>query len=311
MKKPVLFLIFNRPENSMQVFNVIKEYRPIKFYIAADGPRIGKLGEKEICEKTREIIKLIDWECEVKTLFREENLGCKIAISSAIDWFFENETEGIILEDDVVPNKDFFSFCEYSLEKYYSDERVMMITGTNYLSDESNPCTYFFSRHYTIWGWATWRRSWKLYDVNMSDWDNQEVKNDIKYLHNGNFIWKHFRFTFESLRSTYINTWDIQWVFTCLINNGLCVTPRVNLVSNIGVDGTHGKTITDSHFLQTYSLDLSSEVISPNRFIPYSKYDETLHLLKNKKSNRRHSIIKILKKIHLFNTFKYLYNQIK
>jgi len=311
MKKPVLFLIFNRPENSMQVFNVIKEYKPIKFYIAADGPRTDKLGEKEICEKTREIIKLIDWECEIKTLFRDENLGCKNAISKAIDWFFENETEGIILEDDVVPNRDFFSFCEYSLEKYYDDERVMMITGTNYLSDESNPYTYFFSRHYTIWGWATWRRSWKLYDVNMSDWNNSEVKNDIKYMHNSNFIWKHFKFTFESLSSTYINTWDIQWVFTCLINNGLCVTPKVNLVSNIGIDGTHGKTLTDSHFLQTYSLDLASEVISPNRFIPFSKYDETLHILKNKKSNRRHLIIKILKRIHLFETLKYFYNQIR
>ncbi len=311
MKKPILFLIFNRPENSLQVFNSIKDYKPDKFYIAADGPRMDKLGEKEICEKTREIVKLIDWECEIKTLFRDRNLGCKNAISSAIDWFFESETEGIILEDDVVPNLDFFSFCEYNLEKYYSDDRVMMITGTNYLSDESNDYTYFFSKHYTIWGWATWRRAWKLYDVNMNEWNNSAVRDDIKFLYNSNFIWKHFKFTFDSLSSTYINTWDIQWVFTCLINNGLCVTPKVNLVSNIGIEGTHGKTLTDSHFLQTFPLDLKSGVASPNRFIPFSKYDETLHLLKSKKSNRRHQIIKILKKTHLFDLTKFIYNKIR
>ncbi len=311
MKKPVLFLIFNRPENSLQVFNTIKKYKPSKFYIAADGPRLEKLGEKEICEKTREVVELIDWECEIKTLFRDENLGCKNAISSAIDWFFENETEGIILEDDVVPNEDFFTFCEYNLEKYSSDDRVMMITGTNYLSNENCDYTYFFSRHYTIWGWATWRRAWKLYDVNMDYWDNADVKDDIRYINNSNFIWKHFKFTFDSLTTTYINTWDIQWVFTCLINNGLCVTPKVNLVTNIGIEGTHGKTLTDSHFMQTYHLNLKSNVISPKSFLPFAKYDETLHLLKNKKSNRRHGIINFLKKIRLFDISKYLYNKIK
>ncbi len=311
MKKPVLFLIFNRPDYSIQVFNAIREYKPNKFYIAADGPRFEKFGEKEVCEKTREIIKLIDWECEVKTLFRDRNLGCKIAISTAIDWFFENEIEGIILEDDVVPNRDFFFFCEYSLDKYSSDDRIMMITGTNYLSDEMNPYTYFFSGHFSIWGWATWRRAWSFYDVNMIDWDNSEVQNDIKYKYNGNFIWRHFKFTFEALRLTPINTWDIQWVFICIINNGLCVTPKVNLISNIGIYGTHGETLTDSHFLQTYSLDLTSQITSPNRYLPYSKYDEALHFLKSKESNKWQLFKLILRKIHLFDTFKFLYNKIR
>lgn len=144
---PILFLIFNRPDVTQRVFEEIKKQKPKFLFIAADGPRENKEGELEKCLQTREIINLIDWDCELKTLFREKNLGCRNAVSSAIDWFFENVESGIILEDDTLPHPDFFRFCEELLIKYKDDERIWLITGTNSLkeTDLTGNYSYLFS----------------------------------------------------------------------------------------------------------------------------------------------------------------------
>ena len=132
LKTPVLFLIFNRPDVTQRVFEAIRKAKPPRLYVAADGPRIGKEGEEENCTLTRKIIEQVDWDCEVKKLFREKNLGCKIAVSSAIDWFFENEEEGIILEDDCLPDQSFFPFCGELLAYYRTNDKVMHLSGDNF-----------------------------------------------------------------------------------------------------------------------------------------------------------------------------------
>ena len=309
MKSPVLFLVFNRPETTLKVFESIRLAKPPKLYIAADGPREGRMAEFAICNEVREITtKNIDWVCEVHTLFRDKNLGCKRGVYEGIDWFFENEEEGIILEDDVVPHPDFYVFCDFVLNKYRFDERVMMATGTNYLSNSENQQPYFFSEHYTIWGWATWKRSWSLYDPEMSLWTQKKTQADVCYKFQNGYIWKHFKNTFDSLKLDYIDTWDIQWVFTCLFNSGLCVTPRVNLVTNIGVNGVHSESITDSHFLEHFSLNFDFNTdFNPNVHVS-SEYDEALHRLKTRPALRRKSIINFLKKINLYKLFKKIKN---
>lgn len=172
---PVLLLIFNRPDTTQRVFHEIRGASPLQLFISADGPRENKPGEFEKCQITRDIVRQVDWDCEVYTNFRDKNLGCKIAVSSAIDWFFENVEEGIILEDDCLPSFSFFRFCEELLEKYRDDERIMQIGGTNLLSEwQRSDDSYYFSKYGAIWGWATWRRAWQYYDVNMKLWP--EVK---------------------------------------------------------------------------------------------------------------------------------------
>ena len=310
MKRPVLFLIFNRPDVTNQVFETIRLYKPNKLYIAADGPRKNNSSDIELCVETRNIVNNIDWDCEVKTLFRNENIGCKLNVSSGIDWFFENEEDGIILEDDVVPNIDFFTFCEYCLNKYAEDTRMMMITGTNFLSDPDFDSTYFYSQHFSIWGWATWKRAWKYYDISMQKWNDPKVKLDIKYMFNGNYIWKHFKYTFDSLSTYYIDTWDIQWVFSCIINNGYCITPKVNLISNIGVKGTHSNNLTVVHFLKKYVLGKTTEYKSPSNFLVNSSYDEKLHYASSRKANKRYFIIRILMKLKIYKLIKDIKNKI-
>lgn len=172
MKTPVLFIIFNRPDATRQAFEAIREAKPPRLYIAADGPRKGKEGESEKCQEARTIALKADWPCVVKTLFQEDNLGCKYGVSCAIDWFFKNEEAGIILEDDCVASQDFFRFCEEMLEKYKSHDKVMQIAGSNFqFGKKRGNGSYYFSQALSVWGWATWRSAWMKYDKEIKDFE--------------------------------------------------------------------------------------------------------------------------------------------
>jgi hypothetical protein len=241
---PVLFIIFNRPDTAQKVFDNIKRIKPKQLFVAADGPRVSRKDDKEKCLATREIIRQVDWECEVKTLFRDENLGCRIAVSTSISWFFSFVSEGIILEDDCVPSESFFPFCAELLQYYRNDKRVMMISGDNFvLQTQNSEYSYFFSKYHFIWGWATWKRAWELYDVNMEDWPN--VKNNHAFLDqfSNNFERQYWLKIMNLTYQGVINTWDYQWAFSIWKNNGLTICPGTNLISNIGFDENATHTI--------------------------------------------------------------------
>src|SRR6187402_3370357 len=151
---PILFLVFNRPETTVRVFEKIREIKPQRLFVAADGPREGKEGEKEKCQAVRDLIlKNIDWPCEVKTLLRDQNLGCGKAVSSGITWFFEQVDEGIILEDDTLPAISFYNFCKLLLNKYRNEQKIKMISGINFQDGiRRGDASYYFTRLCHIWG---------------------------------------------------------------------------------------------------------------------------------------------------------------
>lgn len=258
---PILFLIFNRPDETFAVFNEIKKVKPAKLYIASDGPRSET--ELSAVNSARDVVNNIDWECQVETLFRTENLGCKMAVSSAINWFFEHEEMGVILEDDCLPGESFFTFCEKMLKKYYYDNDMMMISGTNFLYGDFSEFKngYAFIKYYTIWGWATWRRAWSKYDIHMNSWP--ELQTRLKTIYR-NKIQTVFMYTM--LNAAYrgrIDTWDFQWVYTCLVENGYNILPIANLVSNIGQTGTHVGT-DPFLFMQRESISKFENKIEKN-----------------------------------------------
>jgi hypothetical protein len=238
---PVLFIIFNRPNYTKKVFAQIRKIKPKLLFIAADGPRAGNSKDFELCIETRKIIEKIDWDCEVKTLFRDENLGCAKGVSGAITWFFEHVEEGIILEDDCVPDLSFFLFCEIMLAKYRNSEEIMHITGTNHLFDRYSELqnSYFFSAYISVWGWATWKRAWAKFSLEMKDFDavktlmNRNIKNaEIIELHS---------MIFKKAIGKEIDSWATYWNYHCQINEGKSATPCVNLIKNIGENGIHYK----------------------------------------------------------------------
>ena len=256
---PILFLIFNRPDTTRRVFNEIRRGKPTKLFVAADGPRKNKKGENERCQAARDIINQVDWDCKVKTLFRGKNLGCKMAVSSAIDWFFENVEEGIILEDDCVPSQSFFWFCQELLEKYKDDERVMMISGTNVnIEWKSDLQDYHFSYYGGIWGWGTWKRAWNYFDVEMSKWKNTYWRKQIKYLI-GEKQYKERARNYEKTFTKQLDAWGYAWSFARLINSGMSVVPSKNLISNIGFnsEATHTKNMRHkTNNLKRFEIEL-------------------------------------------------------
>lgn len=264
MDSAVLFVVFNRPDTTKQVFEAIREAKPPRLYVAADGTRENRVGENERCNEVRKIATAIDWPCEVKTLFRERNLGCTMAVSSAIDWFFENEEMGIILEDDCLPIHDFFRFCETMLFKYKDDTRIMHISGSNLQIDNiGHDASYYFSSMPVIWGWATWRRAWKYYDVKLKDLDEFIEKSKKKsYFISANER-QSLLFCFDLVKHA-MHTWDWQWIYSIKKERGICITPSVNLISNIGfghVDATATVEISSNSNIPAQEI---GEIINPD-----------------------------------------------
>ncbi|MEO6305797.1 MAG: hypothetical protein ABIP51_21790, partial [Bacteroidia bacterium] len=257
---PILFLIFNRPDVTKITFERLREIQPAKLYVAADGPRAHKAGEAELCKETRDIIKKVDWPCEIKTLFREQNLGCGNAVSQAITWFFENEEAGIIIEDDCLPNVSFFNYCTELLEKYKNDEKVFHIGGVNFQNGQQRGSgDYYFSAVAHVWGWASWRRAWNKYKFDIPNLDKFTEEKKLQNYFDNKTIIEHWTKTFQSIEKHEIDTWDHQWTYCIFNNNGLSVIPNQNLVSNIGfgVDATHTKTASQ------YSNLITKEFTAP------------------------------------------------
>lgn len=242
LQTPVLFLVFNRPDTTLRVFEAIRQAKPPRLYVAADGPRVGRAGEAERVAKVREIATAVDWPCEVITLFRDKNLGCKYAVSSAINWFFEKEKQGIILEDDCLPQPDFFPFCEALLDRYVSDERVSVITGDNFQGGKRRgDGSYYFSRYNHVWGWASWRRAWQVYDRDLTFWPEWKDSDSWRNEFPDRVERRYWGRIFNRMYAQQIDTWDYPWTASVWYRGGLTVTPNVNLVSNIGfgTDSTH------------------------------------------------------------------------
>lgn len=243
---PILFLIFNRPETTQKVFDIIKKQQPKYLYIAADGPRCDRPQDFNLCQKSREIVLKIDWDCEVKTLFRDKNLGCGVAVYEAITWFFGHVLEGVILEDDTLPHQTFFHYCENMLEHFRNDENVMHISGSYFLESLSTSISldsYYFTKHIHVWGWATWRRSWQEYDYYIKEFEIQKTRKSL-FNYYGEY-WNFWKGIYLSIFNKEIDTWDYQWMFAIYLNNGIAINPTKNLVKNIGFgdDATHTKDI--------------------------------------------------------------------
>lgn len=239
---PILLVAFNRPEPTAKVFEAIRAAKPEVLYVATDGPRPGNHEDSAKVSRVRAITSQVDWPCLVKTLHRETNLGCKLAVSGAIDWFFQHESEGIILEDDCLPSGDFFPFCESLLTRYRDDSRIWSITGDNFQEGIlRGEASYYFSRYPHVWGWATWKRCWAHYDADMSFWPAWRNTSGFAKLFRDTAERRHWKYLFDRVHAGEINTWDFQWVAAAWRKGTLTVTPQRNLVTNIGFgpDATH------------------------------------------------------------------------
>lgn len=243
LNAPVALFIYNRPNKLERMLEVLRIVKPKRLFVIADGAREDAEGDSEKCEATRALLRRVDWECHLQTEMAESNLGIKARVESGLRWVFEKVEEAIILEDDCLPDPTFFRFCQELLECYKDNDKVMCISGDNFTFREDISCySYLFSRYTITWGWATWRRAWQHYDPVTSGWGTPEAYKWLaNYLGDGK-AFEYWKFIFDTNASTLEN-WDQAWILSCWRDNGLCIQPNVNLVSNIGfgADATHTK----------------------------------------------------------------------
>lgn len=246
MKTPVAFVVYNRPWSTQKVFDVIKRSKPKTLYLISDGPK--NESENLKCDETRKIVERdIDWECNLIKVYSDENLGCARRIQTGLDFVFKREEMAIILEDDTLPDPSFFNFCEELLIRFKDDPKVAQISGCNLFPEifTSNK-SYEFSSITNIWGWATWRANWQMFDLSMKGWNDENKAEFLKKW----YVWqpnqKNIRKMFDLHCEKYDPwTWDYQWNYCCWKNDGLSIIPNVNLVSNIGIGPGATHTVSE------------------------------------------------------------------
>jgi hypothetical protein len=239
---PVAFVVFNRPETTARVWEAIRQARPRTLLIIADGPRPRQPGEAERCFEVRAICERVDWPCDVRRNYSDVNLGCAHRPKTGWDWVFENVEEAICLEDDCIPHPTFFSYCQELLKYYRDDKRVMLISGNNFLpGPPRTDYSYYFSRLPYTWGWAAWRRTWRMYDMKMTLWPQIRDGDWLRGIVGSTRQVRYWRAIFDRAASQQWDVWDYQLFFTCFINSGLTIFPSANLVANVGfgADATH------------------------------------------------------------------------
>lgn len=277
LQTPVLFIIFNRFDTASKVFESIRQARPQKLYIAGDGPRPDRAGEEKACQQVRRLAELVDWPCEVKTMFLEENLGPSIGPYSFIKWFFAQEEQGIVLEHDCLPHPDFFPYCETLLNKYKDDPHIGVISGSNFLSKSDSLYSYTFSMQSALWGWASWRRTIDSYTLNLSYISKSALHTLLKPI--PTFKERiYLRTIFAQIKRKEIQTWDYHLSFCLMFNNLFAISPSRNLISNIGFGyGALHTTDTDSPLANLPTEAIMPLVYCPDNAYPRNIDDENTH----------------------------------
>jgi len=245
MRTAVALLLFRRPEETARVFELIREARPEKLFLIADGPRSGNDADARGCEQARAVVDEVDWDCEVVRDFADENLGLKRRIPSGLDRVFSEAEEAIVLEDDCLPHPSFFLYCEELLERYRDDERIVHIAGSQLLESPPTGASYHLSRYPHVWGWASWRRAWDLYDVDLTDWHSEERAERearLERMFEEPDERRHWGWVWDN--SAEIDNWDAQWSYVGL-NHGWSVNPNRNLISNIGFSEDATNAVAD------------------------------------------------------------------
>jgi len=283
LSTPVVFLVFNRPDTTQKVFEVIRQAKPKKLLVVADGPRQDKPEEAEKCKAVRSIIDTVDWDCEVLKNYSDVNLGSYKRNSSGLTWAFNNVEEAIILEDDCVPDLSFFRFCEELLDYYRHDKRIMMISGNNFqFGRKRTNYSYYFSQYSHIWGWATWKRTWKTIDLEMKNWPEFRDYLGLESILNNYFSRRYWYKLFQNmyLRKRRL-AWDYQLQLACYMQNGLSIIPHVNLVSNIGfsLNATNTKNL-NSPFANMPKKAIKFPLKHPPFVVPNKQADDFTHTIK-------------------------------
>lgn len=299
LDSPVTLFVYNRPEKTRETMNQVAQLEPSTMLIVADGPRPSVPDDSKRVDRTREVVEEgIDWDCNLLRNYAKENLGIHDRFVSGLEWVFDRVPESIILEDDCVPSQSFFRFCDVMLDRFRDDERVMDITGHNVIGEwKSDRQDYHFSNYGSIWGWATWRRAWELYDPEMNSWRENEVRERLRDVIADKRQANYLEYLYDKVSEGEIETWDYQWRFSRQINSAYSIVSSKNLVTNIGFDdeATHTRD-SNSAFggNPRYELDFPLRI---NEFVAVDRgYDAEFY--KSRPVSMRYAPLRLARELY-------------
>lgn len=272
---PVVFIIFNRPQETAKVFYAIRKSRPSKLFIVADGPRPGVVSDIESSKATRRVVEAIDWPCEVTRVYSEKNLGLRERILTGLDLVFNSVEMAIILEDDVLPDQTFFKFCEDLLAHHYANSEVALVSGYNFAPVKNRDADYFFSNSTYIWGWATWARTWKSFRsaAQVEEWSPEEI-NTLEKSFASQLQARDFLSMMKIAKD--LNTWDISFAVWIRQAGLKTIVPFSNLVDNIGFGPSATHTKFEAFDAQAPVSGLSRSVIHPRSLEVNQKHEKNM-----------------------------------
>lgn len=276
LRTPVAIAIFNSPENARELARRVSRASPPQVFIIADGPRPEVLGEDDKCNRARRWAEQELEGCNVRINYSDHNMGCGQRLASGFSWVFDNVEEAIILEDDCWPHPTFFRFCDELLERYRNDERVMIISGTNHLGKwRHRHQSYHFSLHGGIWGWATWRRAWNMFDFEMQAWNDVSSRQKVLARIHDKYDRQKRAKSFEgNYHNDAPTSWAIQWYFTRLLHKGYSIIPAVNLISNVGIGPDRAHFVKKTNIINLPTKSMSFPLRAPQEVAPDQEYDK-------------------------------------
>lgn len=255
----LLVMTFNRHSTLAQLLAILKQYPPSRLYIVQDGPRANNAADHANCWQVRQMVEALEMPCSIKLKLNPTNLGPMHAQKAALDWFFEQEEEGIVLEDDCIPDPSFFRFSAELLAKYRHDSRVMWISGDNFERGiRTVKESYYFSRFPHCWGWASWRRVWQGYDLLITAWPQAKEDGLLSRVFQHQEEREYWTNIFDKSFAGKIRSWDYRMTFHIWKSNGLCILPVTNLIRNIGFQELATNCSNDPHGvadLPTYPIN--------------------------------------------------------
>lgn len=308
LNTPIAYFIFNRPLLTRQSFSMIKLQKPKKLLLIADGPRYNSHTDQINCKAVREIVNSIDWPCKIYRNFSETNMGMKQRNISGLDWAFSITEDLIILEDDNLPNQSFFEFMSNFINYYKNNNKIFQISGVNWIEKKIDTSSYYFSKYNNIWGWGTWKRSWKKFDPKILQWPNYKLSKSWLIKCPNVFERYYWEEIFNKYYSEDINSWAYAWLFSAFYNNGLTVVPNKNLVQNLGMDGDGTHKFNNKKILLKKTELIPSTWVHPKKIAQNTKIDYYVFnkiFYDNKINSTKNKIKVLIKKLknqlNLFN----------
>jgi len=239
---PILVIFWNRPSMLEGLLDVLEPLQPQSLYLACDGPRAGDANNQALVQQCRALIdERVTWPVQLQRRYGDHNQGCRAGVAAAINWFFEQEPEGIVLEDDVWPDPSFFPFMQELLARYRDDSRIGSISSHHFHRQPSGDVSsYRYSIYNHCWGWGSWRRAWQQYDFALSSWPAFRDQGLLAGLGSRRFQ-RYWTRILDATAAGQIDTWDFAWTYSHWKAGMLSCVPDRCLVRNAGFgpDATH------------------------------------------------------------------------